>query len=835
MSAWRIIDRCDDRRKSHARARAALRVRQAAVHAAVALTIVWMIPASGEQPQHATDVDTARTPDSRPATNRLATSGSPYLLLHADNPVDWYPWGPEALEKAKREDKPIFLSVGYSTCFWCHVAERTIYSNPAIARLMNQWFVNVKVDREQRPDIDQIYMLATRMMTGHGGWPNNVFLTPDLRPFFAGSYFPPQDDSVRGPGFPTILRALHDAWTNERSKELEIASNVAEAMRGIQHQMDEPTAAPIEPDTWMRAARESLLAQFDSTHGGIGSVGPKFPRSPDLALLLGDLRIHGDDAVRIAVTKTLDAMVFGGIHDHLAGGFHRYSTDRMWSVPHFEKMLSDNVQLLQLYAESFELTGNALHRLAAYDIAQYLIAEMTAPAAEGFFTAQDAQIDGIEGQSYVWTHGEIAAVLGEDSAKRFFTVYELTPLPEQTAPGVVEVPSRAGEQAGALRIRVPIDRTLKEAGSGNVVEMLASLAPQRRKLLAARNQRRQPARDEKILTDLNGLSITAFVAAGRALNERKFTTRAQTVADRIWTAAFDPKTRSLQHEIFRGRAQTNGFLQDYAHLAGAFMSLHSATGNRMWRDRAAVLAGIILERFVREDGSFAMTAGQQELLIPVIDEGDGDVPSGTSAAIDLLLQVAAATPDEPRFAAAATRAVSRLSGTLQQYPALWATAVTAVNVRTLPGGSQTAVAAGDPPAKAQSEFHIPVTSDHVNVGAVVEATAGTDRVLITVTVDDGYHINANPASFDFLVPTSVRFPDLGASQVAYPQPTRFRTAFASEALDVYEGTVRLIVTFPGDALPETGTVRGIVKAQACDERVCLPPSDMPFTITRVDR
>ncbi|HUF21278.1 MAG TPA: DUF255 domain-containing protein [Burkholderiales bacterium] len=284
---------------------------------------------------------TAESP--RTFTNRLADSDNPYLLLHAHNPVDWYPWGPEAFEKARRENKPIFLSVGYSTCFWCHVAERTIYSDPAIAELMNQWLVNVKVDREQRPDVDQIYMLATRMMTRGGGWPNNVFLTPDLQPFFGGSYFPPADDPVRGPGFPTILRALHEAWTNKRDEVLETADNVYGVMQLMQAQLRVDSPAPMDPPAWLRSARNNLLAQQDFWHGGFGAgEGPKFPRSPELALLLTDVRLNAHAGARSAVNATLNAIAFGGIHDHLAAGFHRYSTEPTWSVPHFEKMLYDN-------------------------------------------------------------------------------------------------------------------------------------------------------------------------------------------------------------------------------------------------------------------------------------------------------------------------------------------------------------------------------------------------------------------------------------------------------------------------------------------------------------
>ena len=274
-------------------------------------------------------------------TNRLIHSRNPYLLLHAHNPVDWYPWGSEAFAKAKREDKPIFVSVGYSTCYWCHVAERTIYSNPEIAELMNRWFVNVKVDREQRPDVDRIYMQATGILTGRGGWPNNLFLTHDQKPFFAGSYFPPRDDQRRGAGFPTILKGVHNAWRSDRQRVEEMAEKVAAALRRMQSEETAWTTTSVRPGVLLKRARDTLLPQFDSKWGGFADPRSrvKFPRAPQLTLLLADHRIHRSEASLVAVTKTLDAMSFGGINDHLAGGFHRYSVEPSWSIPHFEKKI----------------------------------------------------------------------------------------------------------------------------------------------------------------------------------------------------------------------------------------------------------------------------------------------------------------------------------------------------------------------------------------------------------------------------------------------------------------------------------------------------------------
>ena len=373
-------------------------------------------------------------------TNRLIHSGSPYLLQHAHNPVDWYPWGEEAFAKAKKENKLIFLSVGYSTCYWCHVAERTIYSNPAIAALMNRWFVNIKVDREERPDLDQTYMLARRLLTGSGGWPNNLFLTPDLKPFFAGSYFPPEDREGAN-GFPTILKLIHEDWEKSPAKIEDIGGQVQAALGRVHDTGGKPASVlKIRPADWLVAARAQLLGQRDKVYGGIdGGGGTKFPQSPVVNLLLTDYRLNGNAESLQAVAETLNAMAFGGIHDQLGGGMHRYSTEPTWSVPHFEKMLYDNAQLIGLYADYYAITRQPLAREMAADIAGYLARRMTASEG-GFYTAEDADIEGKEGETYLWTKAEIAAVLGAADADRFFDLYELTPLPnEPTGPGVLRI------------------------------------------------------------------------------------------------------------------------------------------------------------------------------------------------------------------------------------------------------------------------------------------------------------------------------------------------------------------------------------------------------------
>jgi uncharacterized protein len=407
---------------------------------------------------------TADTP-AEAHTNRLIHSASPYLLQHAHNPVDWYPWGEEAIAKAKKENKLIFLSIGYSTCYWCHVAERTIYSNPVIAALMNQWFVNIKVDREERPDIDGTFMRARRLLTDSGGWPNNLFLTPDLKPFFAGSYFPPEDQESAN-GFPTILKLIHGDWEKNPIKIKEIGDQVQTALSGVHDTGGKPASVlKIMPADWLAKARDQVLGQRDKVYGGLnGGGGTKFPQSPVINLLLTDYRVNGTAESLQAVTEMLNAMALGGIHDHLGGGIHRYSTEPTWSVPHFEKMLYDNAQLIGLYADYYAITRQPLERDMAMDIAGYLARRMTAPKG-AFYTAEDADIEGKEGESYLWTRAEITDVLGSADADRFFDLYELTPLPnEPSGPGV-------------LRIRR--DQTASKENRAGLADRIAEMAPMR--------------------------------------------------------------------------------------------------------------------------------------------------------------------------------------------------------------------------------------------------------------------------------------------------------------------------------------------------------------------
>jgi uncharacterized protein len=768
--------------------------------------------------------------------NRLAQSNSPYLLSHASNPVDWYPWGPEALAKAKQEKKPIFLSVGYSTCYWCHVAARTIYAKPEFARVMNAAFVNVKVDREQRPDLDRIYMLATQLMTGRGGWPNNLFLTPDLKPFFAGSYFPPDDDEFGRTGFSTIIATVRDVWANDRRRLLDVAERVYAALEEVQRQTAGGERRAVNPDALLAGAMTELATRIDRERGGIVSDGPsKFPRAPALELLLADYQIRRDPAALEMLTGALDAMAYGGIYDHLGGGFHRYTVDPSWSVPHFEKMLYDNAQLLKIYSRAYAVTGKPLYRHVAIDVAAYLTREMMAPGG-GFYTAQDAEVDGREGASYVWMKPEIESTLGA-RAQQFFEVYSLAPLPALPVNENAD-PRFLGEEEGVIRVRLPVVETLSREKKASMVSLMASLRPVRDQLLEVRNRRTQPLRDEKIIVALNGLAIEAFADAGRLLGRPEYTAVAGRAAEFVWAAAYDPKRESLKHEIFGGRALTEGYLDDYALLARGYMALHAATRQPVWITRARSLGDTMLKRFAQEDGTLLTSTSRSDLLLAPIDDGDGAYPSGTSAAVELLLRLVAAGGSS-EYARAARNIVERVGGRLTRQATSWGAMVAALNAskfdpRIAALGGTGATGAGGAVTEAPTEFRPPTTADRVKVSATVSTVGDHYRVAVRLDIDRGYHVNANPASYAYLVPTSFSLDGIVPLTIAYPEPVLFKPVFARNGIKVYEGSPTVVATIARIDLPENATVRGTVTTQACDDQVCLPPSRLRVTAVPVE-
>ncbi|MHB1174403.1 MAG: thioredoxin domain-containing protein [Sulfuriferula sp.] len=751
--------------------------------------------------------------DGKTYTNRLINSHDPYLLLHAHNPVDWYPWGAEALEAAKHENKPIFVSIGYSTCYWCHVAEREIYSNPEIAKLMNQWFINIKVDREQRPDIDRIYMLATQIMTSGGGWPNNVFLTPDLKPFYAGSYFPPENQGNL-PGFPTVLKSMHHAWTDNHAEVVALADQVYLALQQAERGQGTTGSVALAPPQWLDKAVAEAANGFDVFDAGFGSGASKFPQSPLLSMLLSTSDRHAK-AQDMAI-QTLEAMAEGGVMDQLGGGFHRYSIEPSWSIPHFEKMLYDNAQLLGLYAQAYAITKKPLFRQVALRTAHYMTTEMQAQSG-GFYSAQDAEVDENEGASYVWTRQQIEALLGAADTQRFLSLYQLVPMP----------PAPAGhKQPEGDVLRLQRDKAQKLEQKNQLAAAIETLRPLRDKLLAARQKRPQPARDEKIVTATNALAIIGFTQAGHWLRHPALTRVALRNASWLWQHAFDAKTGDLKHQFFAGRAAGSGFLDDYALLGQAFLTLHRQTGDAAWLARSRLIADAMLQRFARPDGRFLETQEQHDLLLAPPAEGDPVLPSGQSSSIVLLLELSVATGDG-RYASAAHGGLTSMSAQIAADPFIWGALLAPLNQPQLIAALQKAASSGT--AKAATPG-FPDSADHVRAKAsLVPTKAGAD-LMVSIDIEAGYHINANPASDPNLIPTQFSLPGYPDLKMDYPAAKMFKAPFAPQGIAVYEGhiTLRGRVTKKQIRLPINATLR----IQACNDQVCLAPATVTVPVQR---
>ncbi len=743
-------------------------------------------------------------------TNHLIDSHDPYLLMHAHNPVNWYPWGPEALAKAKRERKPIFVSIGFATCYWCHVAERELYSNPQIAALMNQWFVNIKVDCEQRPDIDRVYMRATQILTGGGAWPNNLFLTPDLEPFVAGSYYPPEDRGTKI-GFPRVLQTVHDIWVRDP------ATIEARAHRVFQQMSQPPGAgtdghgAALAPDEWTKEAVAIAVKRFDKVNGGFPSGATQFPQPTLLSLLLSVGKDDHDRAREMAAT-TLRAMAEGSVMDQLAGGFYRYAIEPTWSVPHFEKIVGDNAQLLGVYARAYALTGSPLFAQVARRTAGYLTSEMQAPGG-GFYSAQDASSGGVEGGSYVWTRDAIDAVLGSADAKRFLELYRLTDRPKVAVPG--EVPS-------GPTLRLDRQRAEALADKQQLTAALDALAPLREKLLAARRTRPQPPIDEKIVTADNALVVLGFVEAGRQLHEPALTDTAVSTAEWLWSHAYDPATRLVRHQTYHGDPGGDGFLDDYALLGEALLAVHRETNGAAWLDRARAIADAMLDRFAGPDGRLAQTWDVAGLVMPPPMGGDDVAPSGESAGVAFLADLAV-TAGDARYAAAASRAMAPVASIAAAKPSDWSALVEALN---RPSIRAVLTSKAMPAASFDSASHV-----HAS-GRFTRTTSGADLV-VTMDIDPGYHVNANPASDPDLIPTTLTLAGQADLAVDYPAPVAFKAPFAPDGIDVYQG--RVVLRAHLDAAPASWPAHATLRVQACNDRACFAPSTVDVAVSPPDK
>ncbi len=601
-----------------------------------------------------------QTPPNAPQTNRLIHETSPYLLQHASNPVAWYPWGPEALQAALAQNRPILLSIGYSACHWCHVMERESFENEATAALMNQHFICIKVDREERPDLDEIYMQATVTLNrGQGGWPMTVFLTPEQEPFFAGTYFPPEDRWGR-PGFPRLLTKIADAWATDttglRSQARQLTDQLTQALKSV---------SPVSVSTAVLDEAVTQFQQdFDAQHGGFGRA-PKFPPSAGLSLLLRCYRRTGDRPTLQMVTRTLDAMAAGGIYDHIGGGFARYSTDDRWLAPHFEKMLYDNALLATTYLEAYQVTQRASYRHVTTEVLDYILREMTDPAG-GFYSATDADSEGVEGKFFVWTPAEISAVLQQaEDTRRVCAYYDITDA------GNWEHHSIPNRLRSLEAVTTALNLTSEE--------LHATIARVRPLLYRARQHRVAPALDDKIITAWNGMMISAMAEAGRVLGLSRYLDGARQAADfllRVHRTAEGTLLRTSR----KGRAHLDGVLEDYAYLAEGLITLYEACGQERYLTAALHLGETILGAFQDHDqgGFFTTAEGHEALIVRTREGADGATPSGNAVAVSALARLSFHY-DRQDLRAAAIGGIRAYGRQIARYPRAFAKSLAVVD------------------------------------------------------------------------------------------------------------------------------------------------------------
>ncbi len=609
--------------------------------------------------------------------NRLISEKSPYLLQHAYNPVDWFPWGNEAFDKAKREDKPVFLSIGYSTCHWCHVMEKESFEDAEVAELMNDVFVSIKVDREERPDLDGIYMWVCQRMTGSGGWPLNIIITPDMRPFYAATYIPKESRFGRA-GMLEMIPQIRDIWKSDRNRVEALSAQVIASLK-------EPHLASEKElnDDVLHQAYEQLLEMFDEQHGGFGNA-PKFPTPHNITFLLRYWKRTGDDMALRMVDKTLKSMRMGGIYDHVGFGFHRYSTDARWIVPHFEKMLYDQALLAIAYTEAYQAAGKKEYETTAREIFTYVLRDMAAPSG-GFYSGEDADSEGVEGKFYVWTEDEIMSVLSEEEAwlvKKIFNI--------DKNGNFLDESSGKGTGKNILYLIKPVPELAFELKLPEN-ELQKQLDNTRLKLFTAREKRIHPGKDDKILTDWNGLMIAALAKGAQVFKEPVYAEAAQQAADFILQ---NMSNERLYHRFRDGEAAVSAFLDDYAFLTWGLIELYEATFKVQYLKRALNLTDRVIQHFQDEkDGGFYFTSDKAEELIYRKKEiYDGAVPSGNSVAMLNLLRLGKMTGNEGYEEKAAHIAKS-FSGTILNAPLAYTQFLGALDFAL--GPSSEVVIAGD--------------------------------------------------------------------------------------------------------------------------------------------
>jgi uncharacterized protein YyaL (SSP411 family) len=802
------------------------------------------------------DSDPAPLSEEQPSrhTNRLARESSPYLLAHSHNPVDWYPWGPEALEKARKEDKPIFLSIGYSACHWCHVMEKKVFSNPEIARYMNEHFVNIKVDREERPDIDDIYMLALQLYYDlakspqSGGWPLSMFLTPDARPIGGGTYFPPEDENGRI-GFPSLMKKVVESWREHRDQMEANARILSDAVRSAARPRMNLSAIALDR-TLIEPVVKSLAESYDDEYGGFGfnpkaPDRPKFPQPAKLALLQYEAKRHGDESAGRMLSLTLDRIAAGGIYDHVGGGFHRYSTDRFWRVPHFEKMLYDNAQLADIYAEAYRYTNQNHFKDVVEGTIEFVLRELKSPSG-AFYSAIDADSEGVEGKYYIWTDAQLAEVLSPDEITVCNMLFGTGGAQNFEIGHVLELKRSVDEAAKKLKLPALEVQKLRT----QIVK----------KLLAARQERRPPARDDKILAGWNGLMIRALARAYVTLQKPEYLQAAEKAATFVLGQMRDEKGR-LYHSYAGKQARLDAYLDDYAYVNDGLLALHLATGDEKWASAARKLCDAQLQLFWDEQGKGCyFTSHQHETLLARTKNAyDSVLPSGNAVTVRNLLRLSSISKQiDYRH---------RARETLELFAPLIADApggLTSMGLALVEFLDTNEPATGDRSA-ARTRLGIAPDADIVLAGGKSEEPAGrgkkqkklepvtaqaylsvdklpaggTAKVLVQLTIAEGWHIHANPAGDpDLDLATELESDSkvgLELKKVRYPvgkEVARDSGDPDDPPQILYMGKVSLIgeVEVPATAAGKKDEFVVRVAYQACNDNQCLPPAKLKLTI-----
>ncbi|MGR9045794.1 MAG: thioredoxin domain-containing protein [Gammaproteobacteria bacterium] len=722
-------------------------------------------------------------------TNRLIFENSPYLLQHAHNPVDWFPWGEEAFEQAKTQNKPVFLSIGYATCHWCHVMEEESFENTEIADLLNAYFIAVKVDREQYPDIDQAYMTAVQMLSGRGGWPMSSFLTPDGKPFFGGTYYPAET-------FADLLKQIHAAWLTQHDALMQQAERIADAVHdavAAQEQLKELD------QTLLETAVSRTLARYDDQFGGF-SGAPKFPNEPLILMLLQYCRHHFDPALLNALSHTLSAMAQGGIYDQVGGGFHRYSVDARWLVPHFEKMLYNQAYLARVYSRAYRIMGNRLYARVVRQTLDYALREMT--TADGlFYSATDADSEGCEGAYFVWSEHEIRSLLQPADAEFIIELFGMTPEGNFEGKNILYLPDA-------------LDDFVERRGI-SLDKLLARLDPLLEILLDYRSQRVPPLTDAKIITAWNGMLIAALAEAADMLSEPKYLESAKQAARSLW-ASQRPETGLLWRVVLAQKTSIPARQDDYVHFSEALIALYDATGEQCYLDQASELADEMLELFT-DRSSGALVMGRDPLLFTQpSDAYDGALPSGNAVAVRVLSRLALRSGDV-RYDQAAGRIVKALAGRIDQYPEAFGYLLAQVDqMRHGESGSCRYAAGGA--VKIRCNLHY-----------------RPERVSVTlrIAIRNGWHINGHRPLQHDLVATEIGLPDGSPwrlESIDYPEASLQGSEFEAQARALYQGDIRINAELTGPTLKAGEPVTLTLRLQACNRQACLPSETLKWVV-----